>query len=73
MAETASSTRLLLNGAPTSVPGRTTVARLLSERGLAIDRVAVEVNRTIVAKQDYAQRELADGDVVEIVSFVGGG
>jgi sulfur carrier protein len=55
------------------VAARTTVARLLSERGLAIDRVAVEINRTIVAKQDYARRELADGDVVEIVSFVGGG
>ena len=73
MTDTASSPRLVLNGTPTLVPDGTTVAMLLAERGIAVDRVAVEINRAIVAKPDYARRQLADGDEIEIVSFVGGG
>lgn len=37
------------------------------------DRVAVEVNGSIVKKMDYEKYILNDGDKVEIVCFVGGG
>ena len=36
-------------------------------------RVAVERNGDIVPKAQYSATTLADGDVVEIVRFVGGG
>ncbi len=35
--------------------------------------IAVECNEEMVAKSRYAEYILKDGDVVEIVSFVGGG
>ncbi len=36
-------------------------------------RVAVERNRDIVPKREYGSILLADGDLLEIVQFVGGG
>ncbi|GBD99688.1 bifunctional sulfur carrier protein/thiazole synthase protein [bacterium BMS3Abin07] len=44
-------------------------------RGLEImpDRVAVEVNLSIVKKADFENFRLKDGDIIEIVNFVGGG
>ncbi|MGN0614525.1 MAG: sulfur carrier protein ThiS [Porcipelethomonas sp.] len=36
-------------------------------------RIAVEVNGDIVPKSRYSEFMLRDGDVVEIVGFVGGG
>lgn len=62
-----------LNGEPAALPLATTVATLLGERGLRGDRVAVEVNGAIVPRSSYAQHLIEPGDVVEIVSFVGGG
>jgi sulfur carrier protein len=36
-------------------------------------RVAVEVNETIVTKARYDDHRISQGDAVEIVAFVGGG
>ena len=36
-------------------------------------RIAVELNEEIVPKAQYRETVLCDGDVVEIVNFVGGG
>ena len=49
------------------------MAQLLDDLGLAGRKVAVELNRDILAREDYATRRLAAGDVVEVVQFVGGG
>lgn len=54
-------------------PEVATVEGLLVALGLADRRVAVEVNQRIVKRGTYAESALADGDVVEIVQFVGGG
>jgi thiamine biosynthesis protein ThiS len=37
------------------------------------DRVAVELNREIVPRDQWDRTQLADGDRLEIVHFVGGG
>ena len=50
-----------------------TVADLVRELGLAPEKVAVERNGTIVPRSTHAEAPLADGDVLEIVHFVGGG
>jgi len=50
-----------------------TVAELVREIGLAPEKVAVERNGEIVPRSQLAQVPLADGDVLEIVHFVGGG
>lgn len=49
------------------------VSGLLGELGLSDRRVAVEVNRSILCKEGYCSAALKEGDVVEVISFVGGG
>lgn len=64
---------IVLNGqSRTCVPGHT-LRDLLAEAGYAQRRVAVEINREIVPKSEHAQREIHDGDRIEIVNAIGGG
>jgi len=65
--------KVTVNGTEKDLQGGLTVQELLGELGLAERRVAVELNRAIIAREDYAATSLSDGDVVEILSFVGGG
>ena len=64
---------LTVNGEPRQVPAPATVADLLHGLGLDPRAVVVELNRNIVRRQHVADTRLADGDVVELVHFVGGG
>jgi thiamine biosynthesis protein ThiS len=50
-----------------------TLADLVAELGLRAKRIAVEVNRDIVPREEYEQCRLHAGDEIEIVHFVGGG
>lgn len=45
----------------------------LQEKGYRMERIAVERNGDIVPKSSYQSIILKDGDVLEVVSFVGGG
>jgi len=61
-----------LNGEPRSV-GSATVAALLRELEVPVDRVAVEVDRRLVRRVDWETTPIVPGSRVEIVHFVGGG
>lgn len=50
-----------------------TVAEYLDANQYQINRIAVELNYEILPKNTYASTVLKDGDILEIVSFVGGG
>ena len=65
--------KLVVNGAPRELPDGQTVAALLAALGVPRERVAVEVNGEVVRRASHEQHALADGDAVEVVSFVGGG
>jgi sulfur carrier protein len=65
--------RIICNGEPRELEGSWTVERLLAEFGLEAKHVAVEVNLELVPRARHAERPLADGDRLEIVSLVGGG
>src|SRR5215468_4389639 len=65
--------RVTLNGEPRDVRDGLTVAELVSDLGLRLRRIAVEINLDILARVDYPRRRLCKGDVVEIVHFIGGG
>lgn len=45
----------------------------LEQNHYPADGIAVECNEEILAKSQYGSYVLQNGDVVEIVSFVGGG
>jgi sulfur carrier protein len=65
--------RVTVNGDARDVRDGLTVDELVQSLGLGARRVAVEINLDVVPRTDYPQRALRDGDVVEVVQFVGGG
>ena len=65
--------QLTINGEERLFEGPLSLAGLLEHLGLKLDRVAVEYNRSILARPQWAETSLADGDRLEIVQFVGGG
>ena len=65
--------RATVNGEPIELPDGLTVAALLQHLGVRAERVAVERNGLVVKKARHAEERLARDDVLEIVTFVGGG
>ncbi|RMG53218.1 MAG: sulfur carrier protein ThiS [Acidobacteria bacterium] len=65
--------KVIINGEPRDVPDRLNVEELIEHLGLQGERVAVERNREIVRRADWATTLLREGDELEIVHFVGGG
>lgn len=64
---------VIVNGQPMHVDKPCTVAELLERCGKPKGPCAVEVNRSIVPRKSHADRVIADGDEIEIVTLVGGG
>jgi len=64
---------LMVNGKPMQVAEGTTTAALLEQLAIYPERVVVEVNLTILKRDQLASTVLKAGDQVEIVHFVGGG
>jgi sulfur carrier protein len=65
--------KLTVNGELREVPDGLTVAQLLKHLDLSVTRIAVELNAEIVRRAQHEKRTLAEGDQLEIVTFVGGG
>jgi len=64
---------IVVNDQPRQVNEGMTVAELLAQLGVANKFVAVELNLELVPRDRHAQRRLAPGDRVEVVTLVGGG
>lgn len=62
-----------VNGVSIPLEKPQTLLEFLNEKGYNLHRIAVECNEKIEAKEDYATIILQDSDVIEIVSFMGGG
>ena len=65
--------QIRVNGQPVEIPDGSTVATLLERVHLEAGRVAVERNQDIIPRAVWNASPLADGDQIEIVTFVGGG
>ena len=65
--------RITLNGKEREVHHPLTVRALLETLHLGDERVAVEHNGLILSTGEFSSISLSDGDVVEVVRFVGGG
>jgi thiamine biosynthesis protein ThiS len=62
-----------VNGEPREAAPGATVTSLLAQLGLNSGRVAVEYNLRILPKAQWDSTQVAQGDRLEIVQFVGGG
>lgn len=65
--------RITLNGDPFELSATLTVSQLLTQLQIDSRRVAVEHNFIVLKRTAYDTTQLAEGDQVEIVNFVGGG
>lgn len=65
--------KLQINGDLREFDGPLTLSALVEILGLKPDRVAVELNRSIVAREHWPETDLREGDRLEMVQFVGGG
>jgi sulfur carrier protein len=65
--------RAIVNGEPMELPEDLTVSALLAVLGVRAERVAVEKNGAVVKKARHAEERVERDDVLEIVTFVGGG
>lgn len=65
--------KIIYNGMSREVADGATVASLLDELELVSRHVAVEVNLEVVPRARHADRLLAAGDQLEVVTLVGGG
>jgi len=65
--------KLLLNGEEREIAGIVSIADLVANLGLDARKVAVERNLEIAPRSTYGDTILAEGDRIEIVTFIGGG
>jgi sulfur carrier protein len=66
--------RIQINGEQREFPESSlSLNQLIDTLSLPPQRIAVEVNKTIVRRSDWEMTKLKDGDRIEIVHFVGGG
>jgi thiamine biosynthesis protein ThiS len=63
---------LTING-ESQVLSAETLGALVEQLGMKPDRVAIELNREIIPRDQWPRTPLHDGDRLEIVHFVGGG
>jgi thiamine biosynthesis protein ThiS len=64
---------VLVNGECRELPAEQSIASLLHSLNIPSDRVAIELNKSIVRKRDWESTMVAAGSQIEIVEFVGGG
>ncbi|MGC2766618.1 MAG: sulfur carrier protein ThiS [Candidatus Acidiferrum sp.] len=62
-----------VNGETRETAAGTTITVLLTQLGLNSGRVAIEYNLHILPKTKWDDTQVAHGDRLEIVQFVGGG
>jgi thiamine biosynthesis protein ThiS len=65
--------KIKINGEEKQITDGLTVIGLLESLQIRPGRVVVERNRDIVPRESFGATALAEGDVLEIVHFVGGG
>jgi thiamine biosynthesis protein ThiS len=64
---------VVVNGEDRSIPAGETIAGLIRLLDLDPERLAIELDRRIVKRNEWASTVLAAGAQLEIVQFVGGG
>ena len=64
---------LLLNGERREVGAGVSLAQLIEKLNLAPERIAIELNQSVVRRAEWPTTELKESDRIEIVHFVGGG
>ena len=65
--------QITLNGKAHILENGVTIAALMVSFNLDPRKFAIEHNLCIIPEHEYADTYLAEGDVIEVVQFIGGG
>jgi len=65
--------QVIVNGEKREIAREMNLYELLENLSLPRERIAVELNKTVVRKKDWETIRVQDADKIEIVHFVGGG
>ena len=64
---------ITVNGKNTVCAEGASLLDLIRQLGLSPEKIVVELNRDIVPAEAFVATALHDGDMVELLQFVGGG
>ncbi|OOM80269.1 sulfur carrier protein ThiS [Clostridium puniceum] len=64
---------MIVNGKKMELGNKKVVSDLIKELNLNSDRLVVEIDKEIITKEDFENRELKESNIIEVISFVGGG
>jgi len=64
---------IVLNGEQKKIEAEVTLDRLLDLFSLPRQRVAIELNKEVVRREQWETTKLKDSDLIEVIHFVGGG
>lgn len=65
--------KIVLNGEEKEVPEGVNLRKMLEHFSLPTQRVAIELNREVVRRQQWDSIVVTDDDKIEVIHFVGGG
>ena len=65
--------QIIVNGKPREARDGTTVLALLEEIKLNPQTIVVELNKTVLYREAFGEKRMAEGDRLELVHLVGGG
>ena len=65
--------KIKLNGKFIKIQDKTTLLSLIKNLKVPINRVAIELNQTIVNKKSLGKFKIKKNDKIELVHFIGGG
>ncbi len=64
---------IILNGETKEIDSEVTLDRLLDLFSLPRQRIAIELNKQVIRRQDWPEMQVKDADKIEVIHFVGGG
>jgi sulfur carrier protein len=65
--------KIIVNGEAKEVPAGFKLDELLERFEMPRQRIAVELNKSVVRRAEWPSVSLNEGDRIEVVHFVGGG
>ena len=65
--------KITINQESLVLDGEISLERLLVELSVSTKYIAIEVNKIIIPKSEYAKYLLKENDIVEVINAVGGG
>jgi len=65
--------KIQLNGKKVKIQRNLSIKDLIKKYRLKENKIAIELNGTILPKEHYKNKKVKNNDKIEIVQFIGGG